>query len=122
MKMTNPVRVRVGDQTTTVEAAYAESKGLEVVEERAVDKSGRSLPASGQGQAAQVAAAIDDDIAGLKGSALTDALDAAGLAKGGNADAKRARLAEHRANAANLTPDPSPDGSGSEDSTEGTDQ
>ena len=34
----------------------------------------------------------------LKGAALDDALDAAGLPKSGTADEKRARLAEHQAN------------------------
>lgn len=122
MKMTNPVLVRVGDQTTTVEAAYAASKGLEVIEGgRAVDRSGRSLPPSALAQESQIAASIDADIEALKGSALNDALGEAGLPKGGSVVEKRARLVEHRATTANLTPEPSPDGSGSEDSTEGSD-
>ncbi len=41
-------------------------------------------------------AAPGDD--GLKGQALDDALEAAGLPKTGSADEKRARLAEHEEN------------------------
>jgi hypothetical protein len=44
-----------------------------------------------------------DEVAELKGQALDDALDAAGLSKSGTADEKRARLAEHEATLAATT-------------------
>jgi hypothetical protein len=121
MKVQNPVRVQLENGlTTTVTAAYAEAKGLTVVDERAVDLRGYALPASSQ--ADQVQASIDADVESLKGQALTDALDAAGLPKSGSAADRRAALAAHRANAANLTPEPAPADPGTGESTEGTDQ
>lgn len=49
------------------------------------------------------AAITDDDGGELKGAALDEALDAAGLSKAGAASEKRARLAEYQAAGA-LTP------------------
>jgi hypothetical protein len=43
------------------------------------------------------------DAEALKGKALDDALDKAGLSKAGTADEKRARLAEHEAESATPT-------------------
>lgn len=45
----------------------------------------------------------EDEALGLKGKALDEALDAAGLSKAGTADEKRARLAEHEAELAEDT-------------------
>lgn len=47
----------------------------------------------------------DDEVAELKGKALDDALDAAGLSKSGTADEKRARLAEYEAGLADNNDD-----------------
>lgn len=69
----------------TVTKERAEAKGLEVLDQPAVDNSGRPL------RARQVAPPASE----LKGQALDDALEAAGLPKTGSADEKRARLAEH---------------------------
>lgn len=45
----------------------------------------------------------------LKGQALTDALEAAGLSKSGNVDEKRARLAQYNAELLAQNTGPSPD-------------
>lgn len=119
-KLKDPVRVEVNGGQVTVSRRYAEAKGLKILaKERAVDKSGRVLSASGHSSADRVGASIDGDVADLKGAALTQALEDAGLPKGGNADEKRARLTEARAAAANLTDQPP---GGSEDNTEGVEQ
>jgi hypothetical protein len=55
---------------------------------------GAPVPEEGAGAAADEQAATE-----LKGAALDDALEAAGLSKSGTADEKRARLAEHRGEA-----------------------
>ena len=44
-----------------------------------------------------------DDVAGLRGQALDDALEAAGLSKSGTVAEKRARLAEYEADLADTT-------------------
>ena len=55
-------------------------------------------------QAEKAAAEAAEKLAAdLKGKALDDALDKAGLSKSGSADEKRARLAEHEAESANTT-------------------
>jgi hypothetical protein len=46
----------------------------------------------------------EDQVAELKGKALDDALDAAGLSKSGTVAEKRDRLADHEAELANPTP------------------
>jgi hypothetical protein len=118
----NPVRVRLPDgQESTESAEYAAAKGLEVLKgARAVDRAGRGLPPSSQLPGATIGAAIDADVAALKGPALNEALDAAGLPKGGSAAEKRQRLADQRAASANLPDEPPPGGSGND--TEGTDK
>lgn len=71
----------------TVSKGHAESAGLDVLEQPAVDGRGRPL-----GPRTVVAAPSD-----LKGAALDEALDHAGLPKSGNAGDKRQRLADHQA-------------------------
>lgn len=67
----------------TVTRSVAEAKGLEVLDQPATDKRGRGLAPRPLNVPSE-----------LKGQALEDALDAAGLPKTGSADDKRARLAE----------------------------
>lgn len=69
----------------TVTKQRAEAKGLTVLDQPATDRGGRPLPPR------PVAPPAEE----LKGAALDDALDAAGLPKTGSADEKRARLADH---------------------------
>lgn len=71
----------------TVTKEHAESAGLDVLDQPALDDRGRPLGAR------QVATAPSD----LKGTALDDALEEAGLSKSGTADEKRQRLADHQA-------------------------
>jgi hypothetical protein len=69
----------------TVTRERAEALGLEVLDQPAVDRRGRPL---GPREIAQPASE-------LKGAALDEALEEAGLPKSGSADEKRKRLAAH---------------------------
>lgn len=69
----------------TVTKEFAESLGLDVLDQPAVADNGRPL---GPREAAESSS-------DLKGAALDEALEQAGLPKTGSADEKRARLAAH---------------------------
>lgn len=83
------------ETVVTVSKGHAESAGLDVLDQPAVDRSGRPL-----GPRALVTPPSE-----LAGKALDEALDEAGLTKGGTADEKRQRLADHQANNGQKTED-----------------
>jgi hypothetical protein len=81
------VRVKLADGSeATVAASFAAAKELTVLDKKAVDGFGRALNSKPH-----------IDLSALKGAALDEALEKAGLSKSGTADEKRARLAEYQA-------------------------
>jgi hypothetical protein len=82
------VRVKLKDGgEASVSRAFAKSRKLTVLKDKsAVDAFGVARDAKPH-----------IDLSGVRGRALDDALEAAGLDKSGTADEKRARLAEHQA-------------------------
>lgn len=95
------VSVRQHEQSQTVVSVTkerAEGLGLEVLDQPATNKHGKPL-------GPRQLTAPDRQ---LRGKALDDALEAAGLSKGGTVDEKRQRLADHH------NPDPA-DNTGGDD-------
>lgn len=83
------VSVLQGDNSETVVTVTrerAEALDLEVLDQPATSRNGRPLGPRG----------IQPAPSDLKGAALDDALETAGLPKTGSADEKRARLAAHQ--------------------------
>lgn len=82
--MSDLVRVKLDDGArVTLGAGFAASHKLTVIDEPAVDRRGRALPAVSE---------VDVE---LRGKELDDALAAAGLPTGGKVAERQARLADH---------------------------
>jgi hypothetical protein len=113
--MTEFVRIRTENtMETTVSRTWAEISGAEVIDSPAVDAHGKPLAESRKdGRPVLPRTSVDEAAAlnsgQLRGKALDDELEKAGLPKSGTVSEKQDRLADHLAGASLLADDNTPE-------------